>query len=66
MASAHESATLVAAEVSSRVLDGLALIGVDGAGGSGKSTLSRALAEVLAADGTEVTVVHGDDFYRGM
>jgi uridine kinase len=55
---------LIAAEVSSRVLDGLALIGVDGAGGSGKSTLARALAEVLGADGTAVSVVHGDDFYR--
>jgi uridine kinase len=66
VASAHENATLIAAEVSARVLDGLALIGVDGAGGSGKSTLARALAEVLAADGTAVTVVHGDDFYRVM
>lgn len=64
VASAHESATLIAAEVSSRVLDGLALIGVDGAGGSGKSTLARELAELLAADGTPVSVVHGDDFYR--
>jgi uridine kinase len=57
---------LIAEEVSSRVLDGLALIGIDGAGGSGKSALSRELAGALAAADTEVTVVHGDDFYREM
>lgn len=57
---------LIAAEVSSRVLDGLALIGIDGAGGSGKSTLAGELAALLSADGTPVSVVHGDDFYREM
>lgn len=68
MASAHESATLIAAEVSSRTLDGFALIGIDGTGGSGKSTLADRLAEVLRGpDGaTPVTVVRGDDFYREM
>lgn len=66
VASAHESATLIAAEVSSRVLDGLALIGIDGAGGSGKSTLADELAALLGADGTPVSVVRGDDFYREM
>jgi uridine kinase len=35
------------------------LIGVDGPGGSGKSTVARALADRLSA-----TVVEGDDFYR--
>ncbi|RSD26821.1 uridine kinase family protein [Mesobacillus subterraneus] len=35
------------------------LIGVDGCGGSGKSTFSRELRESLA----NVTVVHKDDFY---
>ena len=68
MASAHESARLIAAEVSSRTLDGFALIGIDGTGGSGKSTLARELAEVLGGpDGASTaTVVHGDDFYRPM
>ena len=66
MTSARESATHIAAEVSSRTLDGFALIGIDGTGGSGKSTLAEELAEVLRGpDGaTTVTVVHGDDFYR--
>jgi len=66
--SAHESAKLVAAEVSSRTLDGFALIGIDGTGGSGKSALARELADVLRGpDGkTRATVVHGDDFYREM
>ena len=68
MASAHESAKLVAAEVSSRTLDGFALIGIDGPGGSGKSTLAGELADVLAGPEGAVTatVVHGDDFYREM
>jgi uridine kinase len=66
--SARESATLIAAEVSSRTLDGFALIGIDGTGGSGKSTLAEELAAVLRGpdDATTVTVVHGDDFYREM
>jgi uridine kinase len=66
--SARESATLIAAEVSSRTLDGFALIGIDGTGGSGKSTLAEELAaELRGPDGaTTVTVVHGDDFYRAM
>ena len=64
MASAHESATIVAAEVSSRTLDGFALIGIDGPGGSGKSTLAGELAAVLAAGGAQAAVVQGDDFYR--
>ena len=68
MASAHESAKLIAAEVSSRTLDGFALIGIDGAGGSGKSTLAEELADLLVGpDGSATaTVVHGDDFYRAM
>ena len=44
---------------------GFALVSIDGLGGSGKSTLAAGLAERLG--GTEqVTVVHGDDFYRPM
>lgn len=68
MTSARESATLIAAEASSRTLDGFALIGIDGTGGSGKTTLAAELAAVLGErDGaTPVTVVHGDDFYREM
>jgi uridine kinase len=68
VASAHESAKLIAAEVSSRTLDGFALIGIDGTGGSGKSSLARELAAALAGpDGsTTVSVVQGDDFYREM
>ena len=68
MVSAHESATHIAAEVSSRTLDGFALIGIDGTGGSGKSTLAHELADVLSGPdkATTVTVVHGDDFYRAM
>ncbi|HET9169621.1 MAG TPA: hypothetical protein VFN97_09295 [Actinospica sp.] len=67
MTSARESATHIAAEVSSRTLDGFALIGIDGTGGSGKSTLAEELAAILRGDGsTTVTVVHGDDFYRPM
>jgi len=38
------------------------LVAVDGAGGSGKTTLAAAAAELL--DGA--TIVHGDDFYRVM
>lgn len=66
--SASESARLIAAEVSSRTLDGFALIGIDGTGGSGKSTLAQELAAVLRGPrgATMVTVVHGDDFYREM
>lgn len=37
------------------------LIAVDGAGGSGKTTLAAALVDALGA-----TIVHGDDFYRPM
>lgn len=68
VASAHESAKLIAAEVSSRTLDGFALIGIDGTGGSGKSTLARELAELLRGPhgATTVTIVQGDDFYRVM
>ncbi|HWG28662.1 uridine kinase family protein [Actinospica sp.] len=68
MTSARESATLIAAEVSSRTLDGFALIGIDGTGGSGKSALARELAELLGGpDGaTAATIVNGDDFYREM
>ena len=35
-------------------------VGVDGPGGSGKTTFTQELAEVLSA---ETYIVHGDDFY---
>jgi uridine kinase len=51
--------------IAERERGGFALVSIDGLGGSGKSTLAAGLAERLG--GTEqVTVVHGDDFYRPM
>lgn len=41
------------------------VVGLDGRSGSGKSTLAVALARRLATEGTEVTVIEGDDFYAG-
>ncbi|MFD6426899.1 uridine kinase [Streptomyces sp. NPDC060198] len=38
------------------------LVAVDGAGGSGKTTLAAAVAEYVG----DCAVVHGDDFYRPM
>lgn len=40
---------------------GVVLVGVDGCGGSGKSTFARAL---VAAGGGDVTMVQMDDFYK--
>lgn len=40
------------------------IIGIDGRSGSGKTVLSKVLAETLSAD-HEVTVVRLEDFYRG-
>lgn len=40
-------------------------VGLDGRSGSAKSTLARALADLLAADGPTVTIIEGDDFYAG-
>jgi uridine kinase len=42
-----------------RVGDRSALVCIDGLGGAGKSTL----AEAVASERPDVTVVHGDDFY---
>jgi uridine kinase len=39
--------------------DGVALVGIDGGGGAGKSTLARA----VAAAGGAIRVVHLDDFF---
>jgi uridine kinase len=44
---------------------GFALVAIDGPGGSGKSTLAAELSARLQGQG-QVTVVHGDDFYRPM
>jgi hypothetical protein len=45
--------------------DGFAVIAIDGPGGSGKSTLAAELSARMEGRG-QVTVVHGDDFYRPM
>jgi uridine kinase len=53
----------VAQAIAERERRSFALVSIDGRGGSGKSTPSAELAERLG--GTEqVTVVHGNDFYR--
>jgi len=38
------------------------LIAIDGAGGSGKTTLAAAVADLLG----DIVIIHGDDFYRPM
>lgn len=38
------------------------IVGIDGLGGAGKSTLSESLAAALAAQGRPVTLLHIDDF----
>ncbi|MFD0581200.1 uridine kinase family protein [Dactylosporangium darangshiense] len=45
-----------------RGLPGATIVAIDGAGGSGKTTVAAAVAALL--DGA--TIVHGDDFYRPM
>ncbi|MFJ6852974.1 AAA family ATPase [Streptomyces sp. NPDC091271] len=51
----------VAVAVDTRSREGFALVALDGMGGSGKSTMAEALAELHGA-----VVVHGDDFYHPM
>lgn len=51
----------VAAAAEARSREGSVSIAVDGMGGSGKSSLAAALADLHGA-----VVVHGDDFYRPM
>ncbi len=41
---------------------GVRLIGIDGLGGAGKSTVSAVIAEQLQAEGVPVTLLHIDDF----
>lgn len=55
----------VAAAIAERVVDGSALIAIDGPGGAGKTMLAEAVAEILGGP-DQATVVHGDDFYRPM
>lgn len=50
------AAAQVAAAIDARSRDGVALVAVDGMGGSGKSALAAALVELCGA-----VVVHGDD-----
>ena len=51
--------------IAEQLRSGLALVAIDGPGGSGKSTLAAELAERLGGLG-QITIVHGDDFYRPM
>jgi uridine kinase len=55
------SAEQVAAAIDARSRSGVALVAIDGMGGSGKTTLAMSLVELRGA-----AVVHGDDFYRPM
>ncbi|TGO05812.1 hypothetical protein SERN_0004 [Serinibacter arcticus] len=48
-----------------RVHDGVALLCIDGLAGAGKTTLAGQVAEVVAARGGTVAVVHMDDLYEG-
>src|SRR5699024_1944228 len=45
----------------SKIIDKTFLLGIDGCGGAGKSTLAQAFKEV---DANNVTVIHMDDFYK--
>jgi uridine kinase len=49
--------------IAKQLRGGFALVAIDGPGGSGKSTLAAELGERLRGLG-QVTIVHGDDFYR--
>jgi uridine kinase len=51
--------------IAKQLRSGFALVAIDGPGGSGKSTLAAELGERLGGLG-QITVVHGDDFYRPM
>lgn len=47
--------------MNSKVTNQTFLLGIDGCGGAGKSTLAQAFKE---ADANNVTVIHMDDFYK--
>lgn len=51
----------IAVAAEDRGHNGFVLIAIDGMGGSGKSTVAAALADLFGAE-----IVHGDDFYRPM
>jgi uridine kinase len=61
----QDETTRVADVIARRARDGFLLVGIDGTGGSGKSALASGLAGRLRGT-RQVTVVHGDDFYRPM
>ncbi len=42
--------------------DAVYMVGIDGAGGSGKSTLSEELCSMISANGTDCEIFHIDDF----
>ncbi len=43
---------------------GRVLLGIDGCGGSGKSTFARRLVDALAQGGADSQIIHMDDFYK--
>jgi uridine kinase len=59
--------TVLADRVRRLLADGAVpvVVGIDGRSGAGKSTLAADLARTLAAAGTTVTVIEGDQFYSG-
>ena len=62
---ANQEVDRVVLAIAERLRSGFALVAIDGPGGSGKSTLAAELRERLGGL-AQVTVVHGDDFYRPM
>jgi len=62
---AEQETDRVVLAIAERLRGGFAVVAIDGPGGSGKSTLAAELRERLGGLG-QITVVHGDDFYRPM
>ncbi|MBE7189154.1 hypothetical protein [Jatrophihabitans endophyticus] len=62
MAERAATASDVAAAVAALPGTGLRLVGIDGAGGAGKTALAARVSARLNADGVRTDVVHVDDF----